>query len=119
MSRKGGNNEGSIRKRRNRLWEARVTVGRNSCGRQVQKSIYGKTRSEVSAKMNEILSQLNNDTYIPPSVMTVAEWMKNWLQTYAKTNLRPSSYASCEGHSLSKKPLISFLIRGFLDRLNI
>lgn len=48
--------------------------------------------------MNEILSQLNTDTYIPPSVMTVAEWMKNWLQTYAKTNLRPSSYASCEGH---------------------
>lgn len=98
MSRKGGNNEGSIRKRSNGLWEARVTVGRNFCGRQVQKSIYGKTRSEVSAKMNEILSQLNTDTYIPPSVMTVAEWMKNWLQTYAKTNLRPSSYASCEGH---------------------
>lgn len=98
MSRKGGNNEGSIRKRSNGLWEARVTVGRNSFGRQVQKSIYGKTRSEVSAKMNEILGQLNTDTYIHPSVMTVAEWMKNWLQTYAKTNLRPSSYASCEGH---------------------
>ena len=59
MSRKGGNNEGSIRKRSNGLWEARVTVGRNSFGRQVQKSIYGKTRSEVSAKMNEILGQLN------------------------------------------------------------
>lgn len=98
MSRKNGNNEGSIRKRNNGLWEARVTVGRNSNGRQVQKSIYGKTRSEVSAKMNEILGQINTDSYIPPSEITVSEWTKTWLQTYAKTNLRPSSYASCEGH---------------------
>lgn len=40
MSRKSGNNEGSIRKRSNGLWEARITVGRNSNGKQVQKSIH-------------------------------------------------------------------------------
>lgn len=98
MSRKSGNNEGSIRKRSNGLWEARITVGRNSNGKQAQKSIYGKTRSEVSAKMNDIISQLNTNTYICPNKITVSDWMETWLQTYAKANLRPSSYTSCEGH---------------------
>ena len=47
MSRKNANNEGSIRKRANGTWEGRYTDGYNDAGRQIQRSVYGKTRKEV------------------------------------------------------------------------
>ena len=45
---KKGNNEGSIRKRADGTWEARYSDGRDANGRQIQRSIYAKTRKEVS-----------------------------------------------------------------------
>lgn len=98
MAKKSGNNEGSIRKRPDGKWEARITVGRNPQGKQIQRSIYADTRSEVSKKMNDILGQLNDGAYIAPNKLTVEKWMIQWLNTYASVNLRPSSYTSCEGH---------------------
>ena len=51
---KKGNNEGSIRKRANGTWEGRYSDGRNDNGRQIQRSVYGKTRKEVAEKINAI-----------------------------------------------------------------
>ena len=58
MAKKRGQNEGSIRKRPDGTWEARVTVGIMADGKQKQKSLYGKTRQEVSAKMTDLLNNL-------------------------------------------------------------
>ena len=44
-----GNGEGSIRRRRDRRWEGRGTV-HTAQGRK-QKTVYGKTRKEVSEKL--------------------------------------------------------------------
>ena len=44
MSRKNANNDGSIRKRANGTWEGRYTDGYNDAGKQIQRSVYGKTR---------------------------------------------------------------------------
>jgi integrase len=44
-----GNGEGSIRRRRDRRWEGRYTV-HTAQGRK-QKTVYGKTRKEVSEKL--------------------------------------------------------------------
>lgn len=63
---KNGNNEGSVRKRANGKWEARYTDGRAPDGRQIQRSIYGKTRKEVAEKLNEILYQKQTGTYVTP-----------------------------------------------------
>ena len=43
---------GTIRQRKDGTWEARFTVGRDpGTGRQLQKSVYGKTRQEVAQKL--------------------------------------------------------------------
>ena len=47
---KKGNNEGSIRKRANGTWEGRYSDGRNDNGRQIQRSVYGKTRKKLPKK---------------------------------------------------------------------
>jgi len=95
---KKGHNEGSIRKRDDGKWEARYTAGTNADGKQIQRSIYCKTRTEVAKKLNEILTSLNCGDYIPPNKFTLAEWLKTWLKDFASVALRPSTYISYEGY---------------------
>ena len=95
---KNGNNEGSIRKRANGKWEARYTDGRAPDGRQIQRSIYGKTRKEVAEKLNEILYQKQTGTYVTPQKLLLKVWLVQWLKNYAEITVRPSTYISYEGY---------------------
>ncbi len=64
-------------------WEARYTVGRDpGTGRQIQKSISGKTQKEVREKLQTINVQLNNDTYREQPRSTVGQWLDTWLSDY-------------------------------------
>ena len=64
-------------------WEARVTVGRDpGTGKQIQKSISGKTQREVREKMQEVTVALNNGDYFEPSKMTLAQWLEIWTTEY-------------------------------------
>lgn len=57
MPKKRGNNEGSITKRSDGRWMARVTVGRDpETGQLKRVSFYGKTRQEVADAMSKALS---------------------------------------------------------------
>ena len=64
-------------------WEARYTVGYDSgTGKQIQKSITGKTQSEVAKKLKEATAALDAGTYIAPHKTTVAQWMDTWQAEY-------------------------------------
>jgi len=97
MAKKRGQGDGTISKRMvNGVWDgtwwARITVGKDENGKQKRKAFYGKTRNEVKNKLTEALNAVNNDTYIEPSSMTVAQWMDIWLVEYKKRSLKPNSY---------------------------
>ena len=69
---RSGNTTGSIRKRSNGSWEARVTVGRDpKTGKQIQKSIYGQTKKDVRQKMQQLIVDVDHDNYHEPVKMTV------------------------------------------------
>ena len=86
MARKAAGGTGTIRKKtvvRNgkeyTFWEARYTVGYDpGTGKQIQRSISGKTQKEVSKKLKEVTASLDAGTYIAPSKMTVGEWLDIW-----------------------------------------
>lgn len=85
---------GSIRQRPDGTWEARYTVGRDpGTGRQVQKSVYGKTQKEVRQKLTAATHDLDEGTYLAPSRMTVSQWLEKWLNEYT-ANLKPYSLRS-------------------------
>lgn len=97
---------GSIRKKsviRNgkeyTYWEARYTAGINpGTGKQIQKSITGKTQSEVAKKLKAVLHSLDSGTYTEPNKMTIGEWLDLWLKEYVRMSCKPytiSSYESC------------------------
>ena len=89
---------GSVRKRPDGRWEARYTCGFNlETGKQVQKSIYGKTRSEVQKKLYKVLYEIDAGRFIEPSKLTVCSWLDTWLKNYT-LNIKPATYASYEEH---------------------
>lgn len=92
MAKKRGQNEGSIRKRPDGTWEARVTVGIMADGKQKQKSLYGKTRQEVSAKMTDLLNNLQKGLITNPTEMTLSEWLDFYMLEYKKKFVKPATY---------------------------
>ena len=89
MSR-SANGTGSIRKisttrngKQYSYWQARYTAGYDpASGKQIQRSITGKTQKEVAQKLKEVSFQIDQGTYIPPTKMTVSEWFAIWLKEY-------------------------------------
>ncbi len=75
-TRKSAQGAGTIRKRTDGRWEARFTPGfAPASGKQVQKSIYGKTQKEVREKLAQITTELDDGTYLEPTKDTVGEWL--------------------------------------------
>ena len=80
---KGANGTGSIRKKivkRNgkeyTYWQARYTAGYDpGTGKQIQRSITGKTQKEVAQKLKQVTHEIDLGTYRAPSKLTVGEWL--------------------------------------------
>ena len=80
---KGAKGGGTIRQRPDGRWEARYTLGIDpGTGKQIQKSVYGKTQREVRQKLTAITAEIDNGTYQEPCKMTVNEWLDIWLKDY-------------------------------------
>ncbi len=94
---KRGQNEGTIRERKDGKFEARVTIGIDPDGKQRRKSIYGKTKKEVKVKMLELLNEIHKGTLIDPKDITVAEWLDEWMREYKKLHLKPATYINYLG----------------------
>lgn len=78
-------------------WEGRVTVGYHpGTGRQIQKTVTGKTKAVVAKKMRELAVQVDQATYQEPSNYTVGEWMDMWAATYL-TAVKPGTVTSYLG----------------------
>ena len=81
---------GSIRKKEKIVngkaytyYEARYTVGIDlGTGKQIQKSISGKTQREVAKRLKEITTSIDTGTYLPSCKLTVGEWLNTWISEY-------------------------------------
>lgn len=104
MARKAASGSGTIRKKtvaRNgkdyTFWEARYTAGYDpGTGKQIQRSISGKTQKEVAHKLKAATAALDTGTYTAPSKMTVGEWMDIWAAAYLG-GVKPYTLVSYKG----------------------
>lgn len=90
---KRGNNEGSIRLRKDGRWEGRYTSGYGPDGAPLLRSVYADTEQEVIRKLREVLRQIDRGEYADPSVMTVSEWLDTWFNVYGRPRWRDSTAA--------------------------
>jgi len=93
MPKRNAQGGGSIRQRKDGTWEARYTTGRNpATGKQVQKSVYGKTQGEVRKKLAKITVDLDMGVYTEPSNISMSAWVDIWLEEYVKNNVKTSTF---------------------------
>ena len=80
---KGAKGGGTIRQRPDGRWEARYTLGIDpGTGKQIQKSVYGKTQKEVRQKLTAITAEIDSGTYILQDKTTLEQWLNIWLDEY-------------------------------------
>ena len=83
-----GNGEGTITRRTDGRWEARITLldGRRKC-------FYGRTRQEVATRLNQ--AQHDQGMGLPIVTnerLTVGAYLEQWLETMRPPRVRPSTH---------------------------
>ena len=87
-----GNREGTVRKRKDGRWEARISVGGK------QRSLYGKTRDAVTQKMRDAQRSAEQGIPLVDQRTRVDQFLTSWLQDSVRPSVRPSTYRSYEAH---------------------
>ena len=93
---KRGNNEGTITRRQDGRWEARISLGRDAAGKVKRMTLYGKTRQEVADKLTKALHDKQQGTFVAPHKLTLGDWLETWLQEYKRPSIRSNTYDSYE-----------------------
>jgi integrase len=92
LSKKRGNGEGSIHRRKDGSWCAQYTVY-TAKGRK-RKTLYGKTRAEVAAKLAKALSDRDSGHTLDISDLRLGEYLERWLLDSVRDSVRTTTYES-------------------------
>lgn len=92
-----GNGEGGIFQLKNGDWRGFVTLGYDADGKQVKRWVYGKTRSVVARKLNQLAAKAGNRLITRPEKVTVAEWLERYAEL-RRPEVRPRTRALHDGY---------------------
>ncbi len=96
-NRNKANGEGTIYKTENG-YRGQITIGLDDNGKLIRRSFRGKTKKEVSKKINDYFASLHHGTYIDSNNITFGEWLEYFLETYKKNQVSPKHYDTTEYH---------------------
>ncbi len=91
--RRRGQGEGSIYKRADGHWTAAVQVGVDENGKRRRRTVYGQTRAEVVAKLDDLRSRVAEGVVADPGRLTVGGFFAQWLRDTARLRVRPSTHS--------------------------
>ena len=80
---KRGQNEGTISKRADGRWMARLNLGYVN-GKRKRLTFYGKTRKEVAEKLVAAQRELQQGLPVAVERQTVAQYLAHWLEHSVK-----------------------------------
>ena len=96
---KGAKGGGTIRQRPDRRWEARYTLGIDpGTGKQIQKSVYGKTQREVRQKLTAIWKCQEMCSREPPPNLkstVIQRSFPKWSAAERRKTAAASDQAAC------------------------
>jgi integrase len=94
VSRKRGNGEGSISRRKDGSWMAQFTVY-TAEGRK-RRTMYGRTRAEVAAKLAKALSDREGGFLFDAKNLTLGKYLDSWLKDSVRDTVRLTTYQGYE-----------------------
>ncbi|QEH69761.1 tyrosine-type recombinase/integrase [Cellulosilyticum sp. WCF-2] len=103
MGKRNANGDGSIYQRKDGLWCAAVTIGKNEQGKQKKKYIYDRDREQLRSKLIALQNDIViNDGYVRDDIITLEIWGKRYLKDFVKSTIRETTYDSydtvCRNH---------------------
>ncbi|MBQ8860997.1 MAG: site-specific integrase [Ruminococcus sp.] len=91
MANRRKNGAGTLRKRADGRWEARVVVGYDENGYPKTKNVTSKSKAECQRKLNELKEQFESASNKCKSEMSFSDWLNFWFENYSKPALREST----------------------------
>lgn len=70
--------DGGICQRKDGRWQATLTVGRDANGKQIRRTVYGRTKEEARKKLDD-LKQLHSQGSLPAASTTLMAFYSRWL----------------------------------------
>ena len=86
---KRANKEGTISKRSDNRWEIKYYDNDDK-----RRTAYAKTQAEAREKLKELKNKVDSGVNIAKSGTLFVEWLKTWLENYAKPSVKHSTYIS-------------------------
>ena len=83
--------DGTIRKRSDGRWEARIIVGHKNDGSPMYKSAFAKTQKSALKQLHQLIELYRDVDLTEDCRMTLGEWMDKWLDEYMMFSLREST----------------------------
>lgn len=84
--------EGSLFKRKDGYWVARIELGWDANGKRLRWQAAGKTQAIALAKMRDAQNSILTTGTVPTRSTTVNVWCARWLEEIVKPNVRPMTY---------------------------
>lgn len=96
MSRKRGNGEGSIYRRKDGRWVGQYLV--YTAEGPKYRYLYGKTRTDVSKRLTKAMADRDGGVVFDAGKLTLGEYLERWLSDSLKGTVRAST---CERHEIN------------------
>ena len=93
INKRRGYGEGSIHKRADGRWVGTVELGWRT-GRRQRKSVYAKTRREVTAKLREAQQRVEQGLAVLDDRRLLSDFLDTWLEQVVRPSVRPRTYES-------------------------
>ncbi len=90
------NAKGSVYQRKDGTWITAISMGNDpGTGKRKRRYYQFQTERQAIQKLNEINYERDNDEYIEPSKMTVAQWLDKWHSDFVM-DVKPGTLARYE-----------------------
>ena len=86
--------DGTIRKRLDGRWEARIIIGHKNDGSPMYKSAFAKTQKSALKQLHQLLDLYRDVDLTEECRMTLGEWLDKWLDEYMIFTVRESTLDS-------------------------
>ena len=99
--------DGTIRKRSDGRWEARIIVGHKNDGSPMYKSAFAKTQKSALKELHHLIELYRDVDLTEDCRMTLGEWLDKWLDEYMIFTIREGTLDSY--HTMVKNQVKPFI----------
>ena len=94
MAKRRPQGDGTIRKRSDGRWEARIIIGHKNDGTPMYKFAFAKTQKSALKELHHLIELYRDVDLTEDCRMTLGEWLDKWLDEYMIFTIRESTLDS-------------------------